>query len=635
MTLECESFQAGRISNYLSEWRKITSDPQILSYVTGVEIERKELPQEKESVIQRETRFTEREKSLIEKEISTLLGKKVLEIAKPCVGEVISPIFLTPKPDGSYRMILNLKKFNKQVVYRHFKMDTLNTIVNLMSKDCYMASLDLKDAYYSVPISKKDRKFLRFRFNGKMLQYTSFANGLGCCPRLFTKILKVPLSTLHKAGHITTAYIDDLYIQADTFENCIRNVIETIRLFTKLGFVIHPKKSSFIPSKQLKMLGFILNSETMTVSPTEEKINSVTHLCSQVIQQRRLPIRQVAQVVGKIISCFPGTLYGPLYYRNIEYDKIFALKTHKGNFDALMQISKHSILELRWWVSNSKQFSKPLIVQKPCQTITTDASLNGWGAVCNNEKTGGLWSIAEKSNNINYLEMLAIFFGLKVFAINCTDCHIRIMTDNTTAVSVLTHMGTNHSQSCNPLCKLIWEWCIHRNIWISVAHIPGKLNVDADRESRRAHKSSTEWMINSDILKSCLKKFDLSPNVDLFASRLNRQFQAYVSYTPEPDSFAVDAFTLDWSMYKNYIFPPFSLIPKILRKLLEDQAQAICILPHWPTQAWYSKAMTMMIGSPVILQPSQSLLRLATDSKTVHPLHEKLRLIVCHLSGVK
>ena len=317
MTLECESFQAGRISNYLCEWRKITSDPQILSYTTGVEIERKELPQEKESVIQRKTRFTEREKSLIEKEISTLLVKKVLEIAKPCVGEVISPILLTPKPDGSYRLILNLKKFNKQVVYRHFKMDTLNTMVDLMSKDCYMASLDLKGAYYSVPISKKDRKFLRFRFNGKMLQYTSFANGLGCCPRLFTKILKVPLSTLHKAGHIATAYIDDLYTQADTFENCIRNVIETICLFTKLGFVIHPKKSSFIPSKQLKMLGFILNSETMTVSPTDEKIISVTHLCSQVIQQRRLPIRQVAQVVGKMISCFPGTLYGPLYYCNI------------------------------------------------------------------------------------------------------------------------------------------------------------------------------------------------------------------------------------------------------------------------------------------------------------------------------
>ena len=139
--------------------------------------------------------------------------------------------------------------------------------------------------------------------------------------------------------------------------------------------------------------------------------------------------------------------------------------------------------------------------------------------------------------------------------------------------------------------------------------------MDADRESRHAHKNSTEWMINSDILKSCLKKFDLSPNVDLFESRLNSQFQAYVSYTPEPDSFAVDAFTLDWSMYKNYIFPPFSLIPKILRKLLEDQAQAICILPYWPTQTWYSKAMTMMIGSPVILQPSQSLLRLATTAK--------------------
>ncbi len=207
------------------------------------------------------------------------------------------------------------------------------------------------------------------------------------------------------------------------------------------------------------------------------------------------------------------------------------------------------------------------------------------------------------------------------------------MTDNTTAVSVLNDMGTSHSVECNTLSKTIWEWCIQRNLWISVPHIPGKQNVDADIQSRRIHNTSAEWMLNSEILDSSLKQFSFMPDVDLFASRLNNQFQKYVSYKPEPDSFAVDAFSLDWSMYKNYIFPPFSLIPKVLRKLLEDKAQAICVLPHWPTQAWYTKLMTMMVGLPLILKPSQTLLTLPTNKGAVHPLSQKLSLIVCHLSA--
>ena len=49
-------------------------------------------------------------------------------------------------------------------------------------------------------------------------------------------------------------------------------------------------------------------------------------------------------------------------------------------------------------------------------------------------------------------------------------------------------MGTTHSDSCNSLAKEIWEWCIARDIWVSVAHIPGKQNLVADFESRRKQR---------------------------------------------------------------------------------------------------------------------------------------------------
>ena len=75
--------------------------------------------------------------------------------ANPCSGEILSSIFTRPKEGSTYRIILNLKSFNKCIPYQHFKMDTLKTVLNLIEQDCVLASLDLKDAYYSVPVARK------------------------------------------------------------------------------------------------------------------------------------------------------------------------------------------------------------------------------------------------------------------------------------------------------------------------------------------------------------------------------------------------------------------------------------------------------------------------------------------------
>ncbi len=93
-------------------------------------------------------------------------------------GQFISPIFLTPKKDGSYRMILNVKQFNTHVAYYHFKMDTLASAINLMKPHCFMASVDLKDAYYSVPVSASDQKHLKFTWDGQLFHFVCFPNGL-------------------------------------------------------------------------------------------------------------------------------------------------------------------------------------------------------------------------------------------------------------------------------------------------------------------------------------------------------------------------------------------------------------------------------------------------------------------------
>ena len=167
--------------------------------------------------------------------------------------------------------------------------------------------------------------------------------------------------------------------------------------------------------------------------------------------------------------------------------------------------------------------------------------------------------------------MLAILLGLQTFAKHKNNTHIRIMCDNTTAVNVINHMGTSHSDSCNSVAKEVWEWCIDRKIWLSAAGIPGKQNLIADFESRRNQRAS-EWRLDKASLIRALEKLDFKPDIDLLASRINYQFPHYVSYRPDPEAIVIDAFSLNWSSLKFYAFPPFSVIPTVWNKLTTEGA---------------------------------------------------------------
>ena len=156
-------------------------------------------------------------------------------------------------------MILNLRAFNELVQYHHFKVDTLEMSVKMMKPGCFMASIDLRDAYYTVPIFHAHQKYLKFIFNGTLYQYTCMENGLSCAPWVFTKLLKPVYATLHNLGYLSLGYIDDSYLQSDTSSECLRNVKVTASLFKKVGFHLHPTKSVIIPTQRLTFLGFVLD----------------------------------------------------------------------------------------------------------------------------------------------------------------------------------------------------------------------------------------------------------------------------------------------------------------------------------------------------------------------------------------
>ena len=610
-------------------WEKLTSDPEILGTVKGVrlEFETTERPP-----FGCQSTLSKSEKDVIDTEIQKLCKKKVLSKCISQPGEHLSPVFTRPKKDGSHRMILNLKNLNQDITYKHFKMDTLQVALNLVTPNCYMTSVDFKDAYYSVAVAEEDRKYLRFLWEGQLWQFDSMPNGLALAPRKFTKLMKPVFANLREDGHLSTSFLDDSLLIADTEVECIKNVLATVQLLRSLGFVVHHEKSVLEPTQRIQYLGVLIDSKEMKVSLTKERSDNIIECCKHALKVKLVIIRELAKVIGKLVASFPAVRYGPLHYRQLENVKKAALQKEKGIYDGCTVLTVSARDELSWWIENVKTAYSLIAVPQPDITVASDASLSGWGCACEGNRSGGLWLPTEAVFHINYLELKAAYFALKCFESKLSHKHVRLLLDNSTAVACINNMGTSHSDSCNDLTFCIWQWCIAREVWLSAAHIPGKENTAADEESRKINVDG-EWKLNSTVLEEALLQLQVSPSIDLFASRINTQRSCYVSFKADPEAHAVDAFSLSWEGLNFYAFPPFSIILRVLQKVRRDRASGVIFVPEWPTQVWWPVLMKLMTRDPVRLPSTVSLLSLPSHPRTRHRLLPRLQLLACRISG--
>ena len=241
-------------------------------------------------------------------------------------------------------------------------------------------------------------------------------------------------------GHTCMGHIDDSLLVGYHYTACHRNIIDTVGIFVNLGFIIHPEKSIFEPKQEIEFLGFLLNSISMTIRLPTAKAGYVKTACLHLLGKSNNTLRELAHVIGLLVSSLPGVQFGELHYRKLEINKTAALQSNKGNYDAVTQLTQDSRSDLIWWVQNIDTAYKNITVTSPDITFTTDASMKEWGAVLEENKTGGLWHMAEQDFHINYLEMKAVFLGLKSLCYNIRQKHIRILSDNTTTVAYITLM---------------------------------------------------------------------------------------------------------------------------------------------------------------------------------------------------
>ena len=222
-----------------------------------------------------------------------------------------------------------------------------------------------------------------------------------------------------------------------------------------------------------------------------------------------------------------------------------------------------------------ENFSTPGNTKK---LIFTDASNAGWGAHLGQNSTGGVWSHL----HINLSELKAVLLALRFFQIDCRNNQVLITSDNTSVVAYINKQGGTRSAE---LCALMWRiltWCHQNNVTLRARHVLGSLNVIAEGLSRRNQIQPTEWSLSPPIFKQISKLWE-SPQVDLFATSMNKTLPTYVSPIPDPQAWAVDALNIPWENLVAYAFPPTALLPKVVQKLQSQMCSEVKVTeqPLW------------------------------------------------------
>ena len=192
---------------------------------------------------------------------------------------------------------------------------------------------------------------------------------------------------------------------------------------------------------------------------------------------------------------------------------------------------------LQWWMEESNVLQgQPLHPVKHALQIFTDASKEGWGAHL--ERTArGSWSIPESKLHVNYLELKAVFLALKEFQDLCTNKIVLVATGNTAEVSyinflalkefqdlclgkivlvatdnmtVVSYINKEGGMRSGPLCALLWRistWCTKKQVTLKARHIPGRLNMVADKLSRLGQTIQTEWCLLPEVFQTLCSRW--------------------------------------------------------------------------------------------------------------------------------
>ena len=541
----------------------------------------------------RNHRLTFTQTAFIKQELERLLSLRYI-VKLDTKPKYISPIGCVPKKTKGFRLIVDFRHLNSYCSSSSFKQEDIKHVAEIIEPKDKLSSIDIKDGFYHIPVDKSYQEYLSFEFNNNFYSFTVCPFGLCLSPYFFSKTLRPVVTYLRSLGVRLSLYVDDFLICAAAFLATDHTDL-VINCLEDLGFKINFDKSCLLPSHNIDYLGYEISTTGAfpVIKAKKERTQRIKRQIKSVLRHTTVKARVLAKTAGLCVSVAWAVSPGKLFLRHL-----YRLLSTKYSWDDYLLLDEHCVNELEWWLNAIDNWNYREVKNVPVDgQLITDASRTGWGGTLGNLEASGQWDAFIANQSSNYRELYAIYMCIESFKKQLCNKRIQILTDNISAMAYINHKGG----PCPTLSDLVIQvWALAEQIGLSIdcRHISGINNVSADRLSRIVDKSN--WMLNPGIF-FMLDAIWGQHTIDRFASNQNSHLKRFNSRFWEPGSEGIDALAQDWHCENNFINPPWTLLPKVVEKIIQEKAWATVVAPVWPSQHWFQKLQTIVADTPIFL----------------------------------
>ena len=317
----------------------------------------------------------------LRQEVEAMLAKGALEIARDPGPGFYSRLFLVEKATGGWRPVIDLSHLNDFVQLTPFKMETVASVLLSVREGDFLASLDLKDAYFQIPIHGSSRKLLRFMSEGTVYQFKALCFGLSTAPQVFTRVFAAVSAWAHARGIRLLRYLDDWLVLSSSEKKAKESIRELLSLCHTLGIVINEKKSDLVPSQSAKYLGITIDTGAGKVFPSLARVEKFLAVAERFCTMQSPPAQLWQVILGHLASLERLVPHGRLRMRSLQWHLKTQWSPEPDPPSLPVALPEEARRDLSWWMVRDHlltgvRFGTPA----PDLHLYSDASSSGWGA---------------------------------------------------------------------------------------------------------------------------------------------------------------------------------------------------------------------------------------------------------------
>ena len=437
----------------------------------------------------RQRKLQPAEEEFVDKEVARLLQTGAIETGR---AVVLCPIKTVPKDGGrTFRLIHDLRAVNRHFTPPTFSLSGLRDLDTLLLPGARMLVQDLRSAFHQISVAPRLRPYLAFEWRGTTYRWTTMPFGFNCSPFVMQSVANVLAAALTRAGFPTTLYMDDALISvpADYPHDPMPAVR---RVFAQFGAILAHDKGVAVPSTTVPYLGFeVTNTDTHGyISVPRRKAATIRQTLRRILSEQRVSRHRLASVIGSIAALRSACPASSGLLR-AGYKALGAAATRHTEVPLTARIRN----EAEWWLD---ALTRPMHAffrtGPPTLTVSTDASLLGWGVTVNpgaelDTKSmhtyQGRWRRGQAERlSMGALELLAVQFSLSRLPPGqpTAPTVVRLYSDSRNALAALKRGSaakTSYAIARSTLRMLHRRHILLRAEWISTND-----NTTADRLSR-------------------------------------------------------------------------------------------------------------------------------------------------------